>query len=87
VTIDTWATMTPAEITEMRGRLDNALRKLVMLQQDVTRLEQRNIQLERELRRVGRRASLRPPRLPSQSSARCCQAGTGKQGASTELES
>jgi hypothetical protein len=57
--------MTPAEITEMRGRLDNALRKLVMLQQDVTRLEQRNIQLERELRRVGRRASLRPPRLPS----------------------
>jgi hypothetical protein len=42
VTIDTWTTMTPAEIAEMRERLGNALRDLELRQQDVQRLEARN---------------------------------------------
>jgi hypothetical protein len=50
--IDTWATMTPAEIAEMRERLGNALRDLELRQQDVQRLEARNAYLEGELRRA-----------------------------------
>jgi hypothetical protein len=52
VTIDTWTTPTPAEIAELRGRLDNALLKLELRQQDVARLEQRAVSAETELRRV-----------------------------------
>jgi hypothetical protein len=52
VTIDTWTTMTPAEIAEMRERLGNALRDGELRQQDVQRLEARNSFLEAELRRV-----------------------------------
>jgi hypothetical protein len=50
--IDTWKTMTPAEIAELRERLDSALLKLKLREQDVTRLDQRNGYLEAELRRV-----------------------------------
>jgi hypothetical protein len=50
--IDTWTTMTPAEIAELRGRLDSALLQLELRQQDLARLDQRNVQLEGELRRV-----------------------------------
>jgi hypothetical protein len=52
--IDTWTTMTPAEIAEMRGRLGNALRELELRQEDVSRLEARNAYLESELIRVER---------------------------------
>jgi hypothetical protein len=52
VTIDTWATMTPAEIAEMRERLGNALLELERRKQDVQRLEARLASLEGELRRV-----------------------------------
>jgi hypothetical protein len=52
--IDTWTTMTPAEIAEMRERLGNALQKLELREQDVTRLEARNAYLESELIRVER---------------------------------
>jgi hypothetical protein len=41
--------MTPAEITELRGRLDSALLQLELRQQDVARLDQRNVQLEGQL--------------------------------------
>jgi nucleoid DNA-binding protein len=37
-----WTTMTPSEITEMRERLQSALRKLELRQDDVQRLEARN---------------------------------------------
>jgi hypothetical protein len=37
--IDTWTTMTPAEIAELHERLGNALRELELRQQDVARLE------------------------------------------------
>jgi hypothetical protein len=37
--IDTWTTMTPAEIAEMREGLGNALLELELRQQDVARLE------------------------------------------------
>src|SRR5271168_5127724 len=47
--IDTWTTMTPAEIAEMRERLGNALLQLELRQQDVARLEARNAYLESEL--------------------------------------
>jgi hypothetical protein len=47
--IDTWTTMTPAEIAEMRERLGNALLELELRQQDVARLEARNAYLESEL--------------------------------------
>jgi hypothetical protein len=50
--IDTWTTMTPAEITELRERLGNALRQLELRQQDVQRLEARIAYLESELKRV-----------------------------------
>jgi hypothetical protein len=50
--IDTWKTMTPVEIAEMRDRLGNALRELELRQQDVQRLEARNAYLEGELRRA-----------------------------------
>ena len=50
--IDTWTTMTPAEIAEMRERLGNALLELELRQQDVARLEARNAYLESELKRV-----------------------------------
>jgi hypothetical protein len=50
--IDTWTTMTPAEIAEMRERLSNALLQLELRQQDVARLEARNAYLESELKRV-----------------------------------
>ena len=52
--IDTWTTMTPAEIAEMRERLGNALRELELRQEDVSRLEARNAYLESELIRVER---------------------------------
>jgi hypothetical protein len=51
-TIDTWTTMTPAEIAESRERLGNALRQLELRQQDVQRLEACNAYLEAELKRV-----------------------------------
>jgi hypothetical protein len=50
--IDTWTTMTPAEIAEMRERLGNALLELELRQQDVARLEARNAYVESELKRV-----------------------------------
>ena len=50
--IDTWTTMTPAEIAEMREGLGNALLELELRQQDVARLEARNAYLESELKRV-----------------------------------
>jgi hypothetical protein len=50
--IDTWTTMTPAEIAEMREELGNALLELELRQQDVARLEARNAYLESELKRV-----------------------------------
>jgi hypothetical protein len=50
--IDTWTTMTPAEIAELHERLGNALRELELRQQDVARLEARNAYLESELKRV-----------------------------------
>jgi hypothetical protein len=50
--IDTWTTMTPAEIAELRDRLGNALRKLEIREQDVARLEARNSYLEAELKRA-----------------------------------
>jgi hypothetical protein len=50
--IDTWTTMTPAEIAEMRERLGNALCELEVRQEDVRRLEGRLASLEGELRRV-----------------------------------
>jgi hypothetical protein len=50
--IDTWTTMTPVEIAEMRERLGNALLELELRQQDVARLEARNAYLESELKRV-----------------------------------
>src|SRR3984885_353277 len=50
--IDTWTTMTPAEIAEMRERLGNALLELELRQQNVARLEARNAYLESELKRV-----------------------------------
>jgi hypothetical protein len=50
--IDTWTTITPAEIAEMRERLGNALLELELRQQDVARLEARNAYLEAELKRV-----------------------------------
>jgi hypothetical protein len=50
--IDTWTTMTPAEIAEMRERLGNALLELELRQQDVARLEARNAYLESALKRV-----------------------------------
>jgi chromosome segregation ATPase len=50
--VDTWTTMTPAEIAELRQRLDNALLKLELREQDVARLDQRVAYLEGELRRV-----------------------------------
>jgi protein subunit release factor B len=52
VTIDTWTTPTPAEITELRERLRNALLQLELRKQDVARLEQRAASAETELRRV-----------------------------------
>jgi hypothetical protein len=52
--VDTWTTMTPAEIAEIRERLDSALRKLELRQEDVARLEARNAYLEGELRRAER---------------------------------
>jgi hypothetical protein len=52
VTIDTWTTPTPAEIAETRERLRDALLQFELRQQDMARLEQRNVELERELRRV-----------------------------------
>jgi hypothetical protein len=39
--IDTWTTMTPAEIAELRERLGNALRELELRRQDVARIEAR----------------------------------------------
>jgi hypothetical protein len=50
--IDTWTTMTPTEIAEMRGRFDNALLKLELREQDVARFDARNAYLEAELKRV-----------------------------------
>ena len=50
--IDTWTTMTPAEIAEVRERLGNALLELELRQQEVARLEARNAYLESELKRV-----------------------------------
>jgi hypothetical protein len=50
--IDTWAEMTPAEIAELRLRLDSAL--LALRQQDVARLEARTVYLEAELTGVER---------------------------------
>jgi chromosome segregation ATPase len=50
--IDTWTTMTPTEIAELRERLDSALLKLELCQQDVARLEARNAHLESELKRT-----------------------------------
>jgi hypothetical protein len=50
--IDTWATMTPAEIAEIRERLSNALLDLELRQQDVARLEARNAYLESKLKQV-----------------------------------
>jgi hypothetical protein len=44
--------MTPAEIAEMRGRLDSALLQLDLRQQDMQRLEARNAYLEAELKGV-----------------------------------
>jgi hypothetical protein len=49
--IDTWTTMTPAGIAEMRERLGNALGELELRQEDVARLEARIAYLESELRR------------------------------------
>jgi hypothetical protein len=50
--IDTWTTMTPAEIAELRERLGNALLKLELREQDVQRLEAQNDYLEGELKRA-----------------------------------
>ena len=58
VTIDTWKTMTPAEITELREHLRNALLKLELREQDVARLDARNAYLEAELKRVEHQHSI-----------------------------
>jgi hypothetical protein len=52
--IDTWAEMTPAEISELREVLRKALLQLELRQQDVQRLETRNAYLEAELKREER---------------------------------
>jgi hypothetical protein len=50
--IDTWATMTPAEIAALREQLGNALLQLELRDRDVARLDQRNAYLEAEMKRV-----------------------------------
>jgi hypothetical protein len=52
--IDPTAILDPAVYEEMRDRLHNALLKLELRQQDVTRLEARNAYLEAELKQVER---------------------------------